>query len=117
LALLSKRELRGLRLSERFWWTLPAAIVALWAIVLFGAWYRVSVVLDHGAPHGVTSYAQLYALLEITPGATYNAFQVFAITTMNRILSDFYLAFMMSFFAAVTHFQNRLTLKLWRSRK
>jgi hypothetical protein len=117
LALLSKRELRGLRLAERFPWILPAAVSALWAVVFFGAWLRVAALLDHGAPHGVTSLSQLNALLEITPGATYNAFQVFAITTMNQVFSDFYMAFVMSVFAAVIHFQNRLALRLWRSRK
>jgi hypothetical protein len=82
--------LRGLRLAERFPWVLPAVVAAVWAIVLFGAWYRTSIILDHGNLHGVATYHQLYALLEnleITPGATYNAYQVFAITTMHQVFA------------------------------
>ena len=111
---LTNREMRNLRLAGRFRWLLPAVVAAVWSILLFSAWYRVSVILDRGAPHGISSFGEFYKLLDILPETTYNSFQVFAIVTANRIISDFQVLFMASILALVVHYQSRLTVKAWQ---
>ena len=111
---LTKREMRGLQLMKRFPWILPAAGVSVWPIVLLASWYKLSRVFEHGSPHGITSIAELHALMNLEANATYDAFQVFAITVAHKVISDLTIAFYISVFSFGGYWQSRFLLKLWR---
>ena len=110
---LSAREQRSLERSDRHHWALLASFAFFWACFCFSAWHRVSALLDQGVP-GLTTLDELMAL-DVTAGATYDAFQVLAIVTVQKISNEFLSGIVMSFLGFAIYWQNRTTIKLWRS--
>ena len=114
---LTERELRGLRSSDKYAW-LPVACIALfWVVIISTSAFRLEVLADHGADFGLTSWSQIW---ELAVGwrdldRSFHPYEVLVVETVGELESQFGIALVGTFFVLVSRQQSRFTRKLWHA--
>jgi hypothetical protein len=112
---LSPRELRGLRIIERFPWLAPVAVAVGWILFLGSKWYQLGVILEHGAAYGLSTPSDVWRLVNSWSEAKrlLHPYEVFVIGKVDSTISQGTLLILLTMFVVSISMQNRLILKLW----